>query len=82
MDRSPTFAGEASSLQSTFPSGPNHFLLKKYHLFSWVFTAAHCTPLGPVYRIVAGILLQNDQGVPGQQIIDVVEIFNHPGYPG
>ncbi|XP_066262864.1 chymotrypsin-2-like [Euwallacea similis] len=49
---------------------------------NWILTAAHCTPAGSVYRIVAGIILQNDQNIPGQQSIDVEEVFNHPGYPG
>ncbi|KAL1497129.1 hypothetical protein ABEB36_008137 [Hypothenemus hampei] len=49
---------------------------------NWILSAAHCTPLGNTYRIVAGILLQLDQNVAGQQEIAVTQVINHPGYPG
>ncbi|ENN79279.1 hypothetical protein YQE_04256, partial [Dendroctonus ponderosae] len=49
---------------------------------NWVLTAAHCTPDGNTYRVVAGIILQSDVNVPGQQTIAVAQVINNALYPG
>ncbi|KAH1014076.1 hypothetical protein HUJ04_002971 [Dendroctonus ponderosae] len=49
---------------------------------NWVLSAAHCTPNGYTYRVAAGILLQSDSGVLGQQTVAVAQVINHALYPG
>ncbi|CAH1126141.1 unnamed protein product [Ceutorhynchus assimilis] len=50
---------------------------------NWILSAAHCTQsAASSYRVVVGVILQTDQNIPGQQIIAVRQIINHPGYPG